>query len=103
MKIAFIAAFKAFIDVTGGRKPFIFAIFVYPAENFSSILKTECIFSHKISTRSEARQLIDEYIDFFNSKYFQTKKSLKPLEKRCQARGFIIFSKFNLLFAIRYL
>jgi transposase InsO family protein len=29
------------------------------AENFSSILKTECIYRHKIATLSEARQLID--------------------------------------------
>ena len=86
MKIAFIAAFKAFIDVTGGRKPFIFAIFVYPAENFSSILKTKRIFSHKIFTLSEARQIIDEYIDFFNNKYIQTKKSLAPLEKTVSGR-----------------
>lgn len=55
------------------------------AENFFSILKTECIYRHKIHTFDEARFLIDEYIDFYNSERIQTKTSLTPLEKRCQA------------------
>jgi transposase InsO family protein len=54
------------------------------AENFFSILKTECIYRHKIKTYDEARQLIDEYIDFYNNERIQTKTSLTPLEKRRQ-------------------
>ena len=54
------------------------------AENFFSILKTECIYRHKIATLSEAQQLIDEYIDFYNNERIQTKTSLTPLEKRRQ-------------------
>jgi len=55
------------------------------AENFFSILKTECIYRRKPKTFDEARQLIDEYIDFYNNERIQTKSSLTPLEKRRQA------------------
>ena len=55
------------------------------AENFFSILKTECIYRHKLKTLDEARQLIDEYIDYYNNERIQTKTSLTPLEKRRQA------------------
>ena len=36
------------------------------AENFFSILKTECIYRQKLKTYEEARLLIDEYIYFYN-------------------------------------
>ena len=55
------------------------------AENFFSILKTECIYRNKLKTFDEARRLIDEYIDFYNNERIQTKTSLTPLEKRRQA------------------
>jgi transposase InsO family protein len=55
------------------------------AENFFSILKTECIYRHKLKNFEEARQLIDEYIDFYNNERIQIKTSLTPLEKRRQA------------------
>lgn len=55
------------------------------AENFFSILKTECIYRHKLKSFDEARQLIDEYIDFYNNERIQTNTSLTPLEKRRQA------------------
>jgi transposase InsO family protein len=55
------------------------------AENFFSILKTECIYRHKLKSFDEARQLIDEYIDFYNNERIQTKTCLTPLEKRRQA------------------
>jgi len=55
------------------------------AENFFSILKTECIYRHKLKTFEDARQLIDEYIDFYNNERIQTKTNLTPLEKRRQA------------------
>ena len=35
------------------------------AENFFSILKTECIYRTKIASFEEARQLIDDYIYFY--------------------------------------
>jgi len=54
------------------------------AENFFSILKTECIYRRKLMTSSEARQLIDEYIWFFNNERIQLKTMLTPLEKRRQ-------------------
>jgi transposase InsO family protein len=55
------------------------------AENFFSILKTECIYRQRIQTLDQARQLIDEYIDFYNNERIQTKTCLTPLEKRRQA------------------
>ena len=36
------------------------------AENFFSILKTECIYRHKPKTFSEANDMIDRYIHFYN-------------------------------------
>jgi len=55
------------------------------AENFFSILKTECIYRHTLKTFDQTRQLIDEYIDFYNKERIQTKTSLTPIEKRRQA------------------
>lgn len=54
------------------------------AENFFSILKTECIYRHSPQTIQQARQLIDEYIDFYNNELIQLKTRLTPLEKRRQ-------------------
>ena len=54
------------------------------AENFFSILKTECIYRTKLKTYEEARLLISEYIQFYNNERIQLKTKLTPLEKRCQ-------------------
>ena len=54
------------------------------AENFFSILKTECIYRTKIATLSEAKALIDDYIYFYNNQRIQTKTKLTPMEFRCQ-------------------
>ena len=54
------------------------------AENFFSILKTECIYRTKLKTYEEARLLIDEYIHFYNHQRIQLKTKLTPLEKRSQ-------------------
>ena len=54
------------------------------AENFFSILKTECIYRVKLQTYEEARLLIGEYIHFYNHQRIQIKTKLTPLEKRCQ-------------------
>lgn len=54
------------------------------AENFFSILKTECIYRAKIATLAEARELIDDYIYFYNNQRIQTKTKLTPMEFRRQ-------------------
>ena len=54
------------------------------AENFFSILKTECIHRVKLQTYEQASLLIGQYIDFYNNYRIQTKTKLTPLEKRNQ-------------------
>ena len=54
------------------------------AENFFSILKTECIYRMKLQTFDEARLVIDEYIHFYNNERIQLKTKLTPFEKRSQ-------------------
>ena len=54
------------------------------AENFFSILKTECIYRTKLRTYEEARLLIDQYIHFYNNERIQLKTKLTPLELRSQ-------------------
>jgi len=54
------------------------------AENFFSILKTECIYRAKLRTYEEARLLIGQYIHFYNNERIQLKTKLTPLEKRNQ-------------------
>ena len=54
------------------------------AENFFSILKTECIYRTNLQTYDEARRLIDEYIIFYNYERIQLKTKMTPHELRCQ-------------------
>ena len=54
------------------------------AENFFSILKTECIHRVKLKTYEQARLLIGEYFNYYNNYRIQTKTKLTPFEKRCQ-------------------
>ena len=54
------------------------------AENFFSILKTECIYRTKLRTYEEARLIIGQYIHFYNSERIQLKTKLTPIEKRNQ-------------------
>ena len=54
------------------------------AENFFSILKTECIYRVKLQPSQEARLLIGEYIHFYNHQRIQLKTKLTPLEIRSQ-------------------
>jgi len=54
------------------------------AENFFSILKSECINRQKIQSFDEARFLINDFIWFYNHQRVQLKTKLTPLEKRCQ-------------------
>ena len=52
------------------------------AENFFSILKTECIYRHKPATFSEANEMIDRYIHFYNHERIQSKTGVAPLTLR---------------------
>ena len=49
------------------------------AENFFSILKTECIYRHFPATFDEARALIDNYIYFYNHQRIQLKTGVAPM------------------------
>lgn len=53
-----------------------------PIESFFSILKSECIYLQKIKTIQEAKDLIDEFIDYYNNDRIQLKNKLAPLEIR---------------------
>ena len=55
------------------------------AENFFSILKTECIYRHKLKTFQEANDLIDRYIYFYNHERIQNKTGVAPLTLRHSA------------------
>ena len=55
------------------------------AENFFSILKTECIYRHKPKTLKEANELIDRYIYFYNNERIQNKTGVAPLTLRHSA------------------
>ena len=57
------------------------------AENFFSILKTECIYRHKPKTLQEAEDLIDRYIHFYNYERIQTKTGVAPLPLRHSAKN----------------
>ena len=55
------------------------------AENFFSILKTECIYRHKPATFLEANEMIDRYIHFYNCERIQLKTGEAPLARRLSA------------------
>ena len=55
------------------------------AENFSSILKTECIYRHKPASFKEANEMIDRYIHFYNYERIQSKTGVAPLTLRHSA------------------
>ena len=55
------------------------------AENFFSILKTECIYRHKPRTLREASNLIDRYIYFYNHERIQNRTGVAPLTLRHSA------------------
>ena len=52
------------------------------AENFFSILKVECLYRHKPASFSEANQMIDRYIHFYNHERIQLKTGVAPLTLR---------------------
>lgn len=51
------------------------------AENFFSILKTECIYRHKPDTFEEANHAIAEFIHFYNYERIQIKTGEAPLAR----------------------
>ena len=55
------------------------------AENFFSILKTECIYRHNPKTFQEANDQIDRYIHFYNYERIQNKTGVAPLTLRHSA------------------
>lgn len=55
------------------------------AENFFSILKTECIYRHHAATFEDARSLIDNYVHFYNYQCIQLKTGVAPLTLRHSA------------------
>jgi putative transposase len=55
------------------------------AENFFSILKSECLRRQKLNSPEQARLLIHDFIYFYNHERIQLKTKLTPLEKRRQA------------------
>ena len=55
------------------------------AENFFSILKTECIYRHKPVSFNEANEMIDRYIHFYNHERIQAKTGVAPLTLRHSA------------------
>ena len=55
------------------------------AENFFSILKTECIYRYKPATFAEASDLIDRYVHFYNHERIQIKSGVAPLTLRHSA------------------
>ena len=55
------------------------------AENFFSILKTECIYRQKIATFQQARGLIHEFIYFYNHERIQLRTGMAPLALRHSA------------------
>ena len=52
------------------------------AENFFSILKTECIYRHKPDTFSQANELIHRFVYFYNHERIQLKTGEAPLARR---------------------
>lgn len=52
------------------------------AENFFSILKTECLYRHKPASFTEVNYMIDRYIHFYNHERIQMRTGAAPLSLR---------------------
>jgi transposase InsO family protein len=55
-----------------------------PIENFFSHLKEEALRHYRNPSFQEARQVIDDYLAFYNYERIQLKTKLTPFERRCQ-------------------
>ena len=53
-----------------------------PIESFFGTLKSECIYIEKPKTIEQAKELIDDYIDFYNNHRIQLRSRLTPNELR---------------------
>ena len=51
---------------------------------YDNAMPTECIYRRKPKSFDEAREIIDDYIYFYNNERIQLKTKLTPLEKRRQ-------------------
>jgi len=58
-----------------------------PIESFFSAFKSECIYLEKPKTMQEAKDLIDDYIDFYNFERIQLKHKATPFEIRQQKKS----------------
>jgi len=45
-------------------------------------IKAECIYRVKLKTIEEAKELVDEYMYFYNYERIQLKSGMTPMEKR---------------------
>jgi len=52
-----------------------------PAECFFSIFKTKCFARQKIDTFEQAKELVRDYIHYYNYERIQLKTKLTPYEK----------------------
>jgi putative transposase len=57
-----------------------------PMENFFGHLKAEAIYPLKLHRLQQAREVIDDYMYFYNHERIQLKTKLTPYELRCQLR-----------------
>ena len=55
------------------------------AENFFSILKTDCIYRHKPASFRKVNGMNNRYIDFYNHERIQIKTGVAPLTLRHSA------------------
>lgn len=53
-------------------------------ENFFGHLKEEAIYQTKLLTLQQAKEVIDDYIHFYNYERIQLKTKLTPFQQRCQ-------------------
>lgn len=53
-----------------------------PIESFFSTLKSECLYRCKLNTISQTKELIDNYIDFYNNSRIQLKSKMTPIQRR---------------------
>lgn len=53
-----------------------------PVESFFGTLKSECLYRQKLKTIEQAKELVEEYIDFYNNDRLQLKSKLTPAEVR---------------------
>ena len=73
------------------------------AENFFSILKTECIYRHKPATFPEANEMIDRYIHFYNHERIQLKTGEAPLARRLLLQNSIFPTRALFLYCLHNL